>query len=362
MGNNLVKTLAFLLGISIVLSASKAGLERENRALKERKSMDRIEKLFERTRTICIGRYVLDVPVESQVIYGPAEVPHPIERIVGRGPDFEGVIQDRRHVIVTEERKTAWGAMAKEGSLLGKVIDGRAPSQKIVFGLSRATGAHYMLESYQRIGNDIYVQEAVAYGDGYDNELAELNSVAALLVARSDDQLVSGPGICIEGAFLQEPSRPIYEYVTLGIRLKTFKDVHFSLQMTKKDQFVESDALEPRIRKAEVEARKSGAGKWYDRVKVFRRGSRKIANWTGYEYLAWKPAIGDATESHVFAYVSQGAPNDPMLPVLDLSMDTGVDGNETSGTRPTLTNEEALRFWDRLTESIRPRSLQPAIP
>lgn len=362
MASNLMKILAFLLASSLMLSAPKAGAAKANGRLMEKKSMDRIEKLFEHTRTICIGRYVLDVPAEAQVIYGPAELPYPIQRIVGSGSNFDGVIEDRRRVIVTEERKTAWGTLAKEDSLLGKIIDGRVPKQKIVFGLSRATGAHYMLESYLRVGNDIYVQEAVAYGNGYDNELAELNSVAPLLVPRSDDQALSVPGICIEGAFLKEPTRPIYEYVTLGIRLGRFKDVHFSLQMTKKDQLVESDALEPRIRRAEVEARKSGAGNWYDRVKVFRRGSRKIGNWTGFEYLAWKPAIGDATESHVFAYVSQGVPNDPMLPVLDLAMDTGVDGNETSGTRPSLTNEEALFLWDRLTESIRPRTLQPAIP
>lgn len=339
-----------------------AGERRSIGGIMEKRNTDRVAKLFERTKTICIGRFLLDAPFESQVIYGPAELPYAIERLIGRGPDFDDVIRERQRAILGEDRKLASGELAKEGSLLGNVVDGKVPSQKIVFGVARASGSHYMLESYQQVGNDLYVQEVASYGDGYANELAELNSISPLLVPRHDDKVPSEPGICLDGAFLAEPAQPIYEYVTLGLRLNGFNDVHFSIEMTKKDQLVESDALEPRVRRAEVEARKSGAGKWYDRVKVFRRGYRSIGSWTGYEYLAWKPAFGKSGESHVFAFVSHGEPSNPMLPVLDLSLDTGVRGNETSGTRPSLTDDEAVYVWDKLISSIRQRPIKSAPP
>lgn len=321
---------------------------------------NRLVRLFEKTKTICIGRFILDVPYESEVIYGPARLPHLIERVVGKGDKFDQMVQERKRVILAEESKLAWGDLVEKGSLLGTEIDGQASSQKIIFGVSRATGSSYMLESYQRVGSDIYVQEVTLFDKQYEKKVAELNSIAPLLVPRSDDQLPIGRGICFDGAFLREPTESIYEYVTMGVRLSAFKDVHFSIEMTKKDRLVESDALEPRIRRAEVEARKSGAGKWYDRVQVFRRGTRSIGDWTGYEYLAWKPAIGEASESHVFAFVSQGAPSDPMLPVLDVALDTGVKGNEANLIKPSITNEEALYLWDKLINSIRPRPIQPA--
>jgi hypothetical protein len=319
---------------------------------------NRLTRLFEKTKTVCIGRFILDVPYESHVIYGPARLPYLIERVNGKGDNFDQVIQERRRAILTEDSKLAWGDLVKKDSLLGKVIDGRARSQKIIFGVSRASGSNYMLESYQRVGSDIYVQEITLYSKRFEKEVAELNLIAPLLVPRADDQLPQGPGVCFDGAFLQEPAEPIYEYVTLGVRLNEFKDVHFSIEMTKKDQLVESDALEPRIRRAEVEARKSGAGNWYDRVKVFRRGVRNVGSWAGYEYLAWKPAIGEENDSHVFAFVSQGTPSNPMLPVLDVGLDTGVKDNATSGAKPSITNEEALYLWDKLTNSIRPRPIQ----
>jgi hypothetical protein len=322
---------------------------------KEEQGSNRMGKLFEHTKTVCIGRFLIDVPVEAKLVYGPAELPHPIARIVGRGARFDDVIKQRKAEIENARRKYALGSLAQEGSLLGKVLDGRGSSQKVLFGLSRESGSNYVLESYQAVGDDIYVQEVVPYGKDYNEELDELNAISHLLVPRQEDEIPSGQGICLDGAFIIDPARPIYEHVTFGIRFATFKDVHFSIEMTKKDILVASDALEHRIRRAEAEARKAGEGKWYDKVKVFRQGQRNIGTWSGYEYLAWKPPLGEAPESHVFAYVSQGTPSDPFHPVLDIALDTGVKGNQPNGTVPSITNEEAIYLWDRLTASLRPK-------
>ena len=40
----------------------------------------RVEKIFAETKTVCVGCYVLEVPMTSTVVYGPASVPFPIER------------------------------------------------------------------------------------------------------------------------------------------------------------------------------------------------------------------------------------------------------------------------------------------
>jgi hypothetical protein len=185
--------------------------------------------------------------------------------------------------------------------------------------------------------------------------LEELNEISPLLVPRQEDHIPNGQGICLDGAFINEPANPINEYVTLGVRFAAFQDVHFSVEMTKKDVLVASDALEPRVRKAEAELRKAGAGGWYDKVKVFRQGQRIIGTLKGFEYLAWKPPVSGTNDSHVFAFVSQGVPSDPLQPVLDVALDTGVKGNQANGAKPSITHEEAIYLWGRLTRSIRPR-------
>jgi hypothetical protein len=108
-------------------------------------------KMFENVRTICVGRFLIDVPLDAQVIYGPVELPYPIRRIVGRGVQFDEVIKENLAEIENARQKCAWGSLAQKGSLLGTILSGRVPSQKIVFGLSRESGSNYVLESYQRV-------------------------------------------------------------------------------------------------------------------------------------------------------------------------------------------------------------------
>jgi hypothetical protein len=125
--------------------------------------------------------------------------------------------------------------------------------------------------------------------------------------------------------------------------------------MTNKDRLVESDAIEPRLNKMEANAEGLGIGRWYKSIKMFRRGPRRIGQWDGFEVLGRKPALGDEKESHEFLYVSQGTPKNAMLPVLDVEMLTGLDGNRHGGKAISLSDAEAIDLWDRLIKSIRPR-------
>lgn len=163
-------------------------------------------------------------------------------------------------------------------------------------------------------------------------------------------------GVCIDGAFVLDGGHSHHEMTTLGIRLRDFADVHFSLEMIFKTRLIDSDALEPRLRSAEEQAKANGNGEWYARIKSLRRGERRIANWTGFEALLRRPPQGKYGSFHEFAFVSQGEPNNLALPVLTLDLYTGVAGNALGG-QPSLTDDEAIELWDRLTGSIRPNNI-----
>ena len=316
-------------------------------------------EFFDKTKTVCIGRFLIDVPETAKIIYGPADVSLPIERYIGKGSEINEIVKSRL-LEVEEERFLASNALRKSTSLLGNVIDGGMPYQKIVFGVSKASGSFYRIQSYVQVGNDLFVQEGEAYGekDDYILMIKTMNSIASKLRSRADGEISSGEGICIDGGFVNETSRLDYENLTLGIRLSEFPDVHFSLATSLKPKLVDSDALEPRLRQAEEFAKRSGKENWYSRIKIYRRGERKIGKWDGFEVLAKKPQQLSEKDSHEFLFVSQGQPDNPLLPVLKLSLNSGLKKNSRGAVLPSITDNQAILIWDKITSSIRERPVE----
>lgn len=314
----------------------------------------RILHLFEKTKTVCVGRFLIEVPASAEVVYGPAQVPFSIDSYPGKGEQMETIIKERLAEIRDEPRYLQ-GALRLPSSLVGKTFAGQLPNQKIVFGVSKASGGIYQLESYLRVGDDLFVQTTSSLAEEYARAIQGLNEVASLLRVRREQEVPTDPGICIEDGFVRASSGLIRELISLGIRLAEFPDVHFSLSVNNKDAFVDSDALEPQLKQGEENARSMGQGAWYARIKTLRRGQRAIGKWRGFEVLAHMPAQAEAGETHEFAFLSQGEPGNPFLPVLDLEMHSGVKGNQIGGGKPSITDEEAVALWDKLTKSIRVR-------
>ena len=316
----------------------------------------RIERVFEKTKTICIGRFLIDIPLDSQVVYGPADIPFSLDIYKGKGAEMDAVIRDRL-VEIDEERKYAEGRLLNKEAIIGMVIDGEMPGQKIVFGVSQRSGVFYRVQSFLRLGDDIFVQELNAIGkkEAYEKDIGRLNSMALLLRPRDELEIPKDSGVCVENGFVSAPPKGTREYVTLGVRLSQFPDVHFSLATTSTKNKDPSDALEPRMKEAEKNARILGLSDWYSRIKILRRGPREIAGWKGFEVLARLPPQKTEGQSHELRYLSQGEPKNPLLPMLEFELRTGVRGNDVGGAAPSLRDEEAVALWDKLTGSIRLR-------
>jgi len=314
-----------------------------------------VSKIFSVTKTVCIGRFLIDVPYSAEIAYGPAYVGWSVERLKGEAINI-GKWVAKSLEKVEEERYIADKRDFGAESMYGKVLTGRIESQKMVFG--RASDIAYKIESFIPVGNDLYVQDATPMlaPEEYNSVVMQLNKFASRIYPIADNAIPNEAGMCIDGAFIAETPEYEYERFALGVRFIEYPDVHFSISMAKKDILVESDALEPNLKSTEEDAKKRPSSwDWYSRIKTLRRGERQLGNWKGYEVLARKPAQKGAEESHEFAFVSQGEPKNPLLPVLDLQMDTGVVGNHTAGKPPSVSDEQAIEIWDRLTKSIRPR-------
>ncbi|NRR32589.1 hypothetical protein HSX11_20685 [Oxalobacteraceae bacterium] len=309
----------------------------------------RMQPLFEKTKTVCFGHFLMEVPVSATVIFGPTNVDWPIEYFPGEAEkiaqhvagQLDEIEKDR--IFLSKEDITKF-------TRYGKVIDGALPGQKLIFGTKdQATNSIY---SFIPLGKDLFIQRALR-ALSIDAEIKTMNTVASSLRLRTENEIPTENGACIEGGFVSW--QPEFERIAIGIRLKEFPDVHLSISATRKDVLIESDALEPRVKRAEEEAKKEGLGWLYARIKTFRRGTRQLGDWNGFEILARKPMYKDDTDAHEFLFLSQGTPNDPLKPVLDIRLNTGVANNKTASVRPSISDEEAVALWDKLTTSIRIR-------
>lgn len=329
----------------------------------------RLQPLFEKTKTVCFGRFLIDVPATATVAYGPVNASTRIERLPDEGDKLGEYVAKREEELKAQDR---YDEKRDDLTRYKETLDGAVPGQKIVVGFKNFAGSFYKVESYIRLGHDLYIQETEAPVEPYNlssqvkkrNEISsledaieDLNAAARNLHARADDDVPTAPGVCLDGAFLDDSSGWLtHETIPFGVRLKEFPDVHFSIQTIRNQgDLIESSALEPRIKQAEEDANRMGMGHWYSRIKVFRRGERQIEGWTGYEALGHLPAQEDVSAHHDFQYRSLGHPTDPLKPELDVQMQTGVADNTIGNSHPSITDEEAVALWDKLTSTIRVR-------
>jgi hypothetical protein len=321
----------------------------------------RMQPLFEKTKTVCFGHFTMEVPISATVVFGPTNVDWPMEYFPGEGEKVAQHLAEQLNEIENDRKFLSKEDIVKF-AMYGKVIDGALPGQKLIFGTKdQATHSIY---SFIPLGKDLFIQRALG-ALSLDAEIKVMNTVATNLHLRAENEIPVDAGACIEGGFVSW--QPEFERIAIGVRLKEFPDIHLSIDATRKNLLIESDALEPRLKQAEEEAKKEGLGWLYARIKTFRRGTRQLGDWNGFEILARKPAYKDDTDAHEFLFLSQGTPNDPLRPVLDIRLNTGVANNKTARSHPSVSDEEAIALWDKLTSSIRIRPLgdtrnSPAAP
>ena len=340
---------------TLCLSANSQTLESLNRPNMTDLS-PRLLPLFETTKTVCFGHFVVEVPATATVVFGPTNVDWPIYYFPGEADKLAQHVTERL-IEVEDELGYADKERFGKDSMFGKVIDGEIQGQKLVFGSKG--GYFYSIYSYIPVGADLFIQEARTLLLK-DKEIKVLNTVARHLRLRADNEVPTEPGSCIEGGFVTW--QPEFQRTSLGVRFKEFPDVHLSIVAVKNQKYLsEPDGMERRLKEAKKDGEQD-PDHWYSRIKFFRRGPRQLGQWQGYEVLAHKPPQQGSSASHEFHFLSPGARHDPLQPDLDIQLDTGVKDNSTASTPPSLTDEEAVALWDKLTNSIRVRPTGAAKP
>ncbi len=167
------------------------------------------------------------------------------------------------------------------------------------------------------------------------------------------------PGVCIDGAFIHEPTHRFQEIMSSGFVFPSLPDVHFSV-MSNKNASTEAENGIGLLRSVELAQRDAGllgifGGYPYT---FLRRGKRTLHGlWEGEEVLS--KSTDDQALRFEWQLVGQGG-NVARPAHLDVSLSTRVENNRVGAARySAISDEQAVALWDRLLENLKFRVAVP---
>lgn len=317
----------------------------------------RLQTIFEKSKTVCFGRFLVDVPESTKIVWGDASVPLGIT-IYPDGVNTVRALEEK----FTTELKSEKAVYLNDIPLLLSIDKIHAPEGNIVTGYESYDAINGLkISGFFQIGSDGIVVDARPLKNMRDKVVGDIKGIAQLLRIKGETDLPAEPGNCIEHAFL--PDRPgddeeePGEHVRIGFRLKEFPDVHFSIYVAPSNKYdPESDSLERQFKRIKEDPMTPEEEKVMANVKYFREQPRRIHDWhTGYEVLLRTPDEDGSLSHHEFRIKFTGVPLDRLRPYADIQLQTGVRDDAAGAAKASLTDEEAIAVWDKITSTIRVR-------
>ena len=316
-------------------------------------------------KTLCVGRYLVDVPAEADV-------------------SFSGSMLDGFDIVANKESESAFRQRIgeREAEIAARRAGANADSEggmetardlsipgmvgrTFIYGRSRG----YLMEGERRVDLEWVSVEAHAHMNGMSfslvAEFAEEASaeegevLLAHLRLRDDDEVPIAAGFCVPGALFVDPL-PAHknEHVVMNLGLTGHPDLSFKL--TSMGGTLPGPGLLARAARADATMRAE------DRflMSKLREGKRSIGGIDGEELLL-RAREFNLTTTYGFNWEAPGAVGDPKLPLLSMELRTGI--SERSGGKPvdsSLHEDALLALWDSIAPSIRPRNVTatPQLP
>ena len=307
----------------------------------------RIERLFEHTKLLCFGRYVLTVPVESRLAFGKD-----FPTLPNQAKDIEKVMEAERAKILAAH-KTA------EINYFGK---GPAPNTWLIRSYEDKFAKKYELEGfrvYYIVGPHIFKG-----GDGTDNG-ATAESIldyavdtARNLRPREPDEVPTEQGLCHEFGFRRLDGSKGNVLTQVGLHIAALPDVVFSVQsnQTVNTNFPDNSYGLLKL----IAERKREAGSRYPNLTTLREGKKRVHGWDGEESLVRRP---DGTQDFEWMFIGENGGSVARPGNLNVSMRTKVEADRIGAAKASSLNDgEAIALWDKLLDGLKFRVAVPGAP
>jgi hypothetical protein len=350
-----------LLVAASLMTCSKTYAYKENAVPEPVALSQRLKTLFKETKLVCFGRYALTVPKEAQVVWGHVSFPSKIYIFKGDQNAIKELV-DKDIAKLKYDDKDADITYNNRGPIEGswqiRYYDSKAAKELNL----------YLFNTYINKSDLIFFwRDGVDPGAGQSEEqaVALATSRAKSLRLRTEDDIPSDEGYCIEHGFMASSFYGDQEMVNVGIHLPSLPDVTFSVSSNKdayadysKEEFarmkVEELSLLARIHAAQKEQ-----GTLYPLRTLLREGKRDVQHWHGEESL-----IRRTDGVHDFEWGFVGTPKDVANPSEFLvNLYTKVEHNTVGAAKATsLSDDEAVALWDKLLSGLKFRVKVPGAP
>lgn len=314
--------------------------------------------MTEKRRTVCVGRYLVDVPIQAELSLSGGMIDgFDIETIEESETAFQQRLAAREAEIGSHhpDNKGEGGMVEARGLRIPGLV-----GRTFIFDRSRG----YLMEGDRRVDMESVSVEAHAHMGGFSFTLSATSTeesaakAAEALLAnlrfRRPDEIPVVPGFCISrGVFVDPLPAHKNEHIMMHLGIPDHPDlamVFFSIA----GGTPESGLL---TRVAHTDAT-SNADELL-RVSKLRSAKRSINGLDGEEVVE-RVREYDLTTGYAFNWESRGMADDVLHPYLSLEMQTGA--SQRPGGTPTDTSlhqDALLALWDRIASSIRLRAPAP---
>ncbi|WP_454763848.1 T6SS immunity protein Tli4 family protein [Cupriavidus campinensis] len=296
----------------------------------------RVQALFAKTKQVCFGRYVLDVPAEADLIFGSHYFPAEIITHLGAADQLDKR-SDAYRTNVLSESDTAEITYFGHGPT--------SNSMQI---------RYFRSDTAKEYGNERGYTYVAAGPHLF--EWAGARIVAPLmggLRARDNAEIPKEPGVCIDHGFIADSTGTYQEIFHAGIALPSFPDVSFSVDSNKRASVTNGNG-EGLL--AGISAQRKLLGALYPELATLREGKRIVGVWHGEESLVRRK---DGT--HEFEWEAVGKERSTLHPAwINAKMYTKVAANRIGAADlASLSDDEAVALWDKLLDGVRFRVNAP---
>jgi hypothetical protein len=318
---------------------------------------DRVAKMTERMKTVCVGRFLVDVPEAADVSFSSAAVDgFTISTRSENDQQFASRVAAREAEINQVPNKLGRKNLESSPEVKGNDFHGKI----FIYGRLRTYGIEDDKRVYTEIvAVDGYVHKGMVSLDfiakGYDPQrVGSIVKLISQLSPRGADEIPTGPGFCIDRSMIRDPlSAAQAEGVTMFAGLREHPD--FAIV------FSTMAGTKPGPRMLARSAAAAARQPFYVRAafKTLREGERTINGLLG-EELAVKVTEMNFATGFNFDWEMAGKENDVFAPLVTLELQTGV--NPRAGGKPvqsSLAETALIELWDKISSSIR---LRPSAP
>ena len=310
----------------------------------------RVDDLFRKTKLMCIGRYAVEVPDETQQDFGFQEIGAGFKHF--RRADFDdpsSLLRAQWKEVLFENRTAEMASEIAEGPVAG--------ARYVWFYWSDYAKRHdsRLLYGVMPAGDTLYLYRAMTNrreGRPPEELFRRMTALMRGMRPWNGTEVPRQAGVCIHGAFIHEPTHRFQEIMSSGFYFPSLPDVRFSV-MSNKNASVEGDNGKGLLERVD-EARREQI--FYPYI-TLRRGKRTLHGlWDGEEMLARR-----SDGALLFDWEMVGQPrNVARPPWFVVGLRTRVADDKVGAAKSSsLSDAQALRLWDRLLEGLKFRVAVP---